>query len=177
MPLYLLHAQIDMVSIMQEFFVNEISTMLMPITCRKKLATGASNQVLTPQCGACAPGVAAANPKAYNASMSGLAYVLLPVAHPVTSWQVLLNSVKQAWCYAGASMGQSSPKIASLPRRRCDLRYAVCPVTRVLLLGSVLPPFKLISLLTACPLLLQLCQPGHPARECLCKYRCPDYPH
>ncbi|CAL5229447.1 g12772 [Coccomyxa viridis] len=43
----------------------------------KKLATGASNQVLTPQCGACAPGVAAANPKAYNASMSGLAFVSL----------------------------------------------------------------------------------------------------
>ena len=34
---------------------------------------GANNQVLTPQCGACAPGVADANPKYYNASMSGLA--------------------------------------------------------------------------------------------------------
>ena len=42
-------------------------------TCRLKLATGPNNQVLTPQCGACAPGVANADPKAYNASMSGLA--------------------------------------------------------------------------------------------------------
>ncbi len=41
--------------------------------CRLQLAKGPTGQAATPQCGACAPGVADANPADYNASMSGLA--------------------------------------------------------------------------------------------------------
>ncbi|CAK0787274.1 hypothetical protein CVIRNUC_010492 [Coccomyxa viridis] len=42
-----------------------------------QLAKGPTGQAATPQCGACAPGVADANPADYNASMSGLAYINL----------------------------------------------------------------------------------------------------
>jgi hypothetical protein len=37
------------------------------------LAMGSNGAPLTPNCGACAPGVADANPADYNASLSGLA--------------------------------------------------------------------------------------------------------
>ena len=138
--------------------------------CRLKLAMGANNQALTPQCGACAPGVADADPKAYNASMSGLAYVSSLVAPSLTLGGVAAAALSKL---ATRLAPQCATSVQTLHGCRPRLQqqqqrqpYESCYECYRWPWHLFVPP---ISTNRPLSFLVQVCQPGHAARQCLCK--------